>query len=116
MSQAIYSVKGSQRKVLHVFENKCIIQLDLGLSNVSQKHDCCFEKTIYYTDILSIVVEKYGDSIQSIQLDTAISGAADSSSNFVVDNYFVFDSNDISQEKIEEIADYIFNQIDKYKK
>lgn len=116
MPQVIYSTKGSQRKVLHVFENKCIIQLNLGLSDVSPKHDYCFEKTIYYTDILSIVVEKYGNSIQAIQLDTAISGAADSNSNFVVDNYFVFDTNDISQEKIDKIANYILNQIDKYKK
>ena len=112
---AIYSIDGVRGKHIDVYDNKCVIttKVTLGALLVSNATDG--EKTIYYKDCVGIQFKPSKFTIGYLQLETASGMMNNSGSNFFGENSFTFDITVITNEKMEEVANYIKGKVDEIK-
>ena len=74
------------------------------------------EKTIYYSDCIGIQFKPSKVAIGYLQLETASSSGNNRSNNFFNENSFTFDTSVISNERMEEVVNFIKKKIDDIKK
>lgn len=112
---AIYSIKGSRGKHIDVFDNKCIITTKITLGSIITHNATDGEKTIYYRDCVGVQFRKSGMLIGYLQLETSSGMMNNHGSNFFGENSFTFEPAQVSNEKMEEVANFIKNKIDEIK-
>ena len=112
---AVYSIDGIRGRHIDIFENKCIIKVKTTIGSLLTSNATDGEKTIYYKDCVGIQFKKAGFAIGYLQLETASGMMNSKNSNFFGENSFTFDTTKISNEKMEEVANYVRKRIDEIK-
>ncbi len=112
---AVYSIKGSRGRHIDVYDNKCVLTTKVTLGSIVTHNATDGEKTIYYKDCLGVQFRKSGMLIGYLQLETASGSMNNKSSNFFAENTFTFDQTNVSNEKMQEVADFIKRKIDEIK-
>lgn len=114
-SQAIYNIKGTQGKLLKVYEDKCIIVTKPGIGSFVVGNGSDGEKVIYYSDVVGVQFKKTGLQIGYLQLETSSGIMNNIDDNFFNENSFAYNSATVSNEKMEEVKNYILQRIEIYK-
>lgn len=112
---SIYSIEGVRGKHIDVFENKCIIKTKPTFGSFLAQNMTDGEKTIYYKDCVGIQFKKSSLTIGYLQLETSSGMMNNKNSNFFGENSFTFDTTKVSNEKMEEVANYVKKRIDEIK-
>lgn len=74
------------------------------------------EKTIYYVDCIGVQFKESGLQIGYLQLETASGLMNRKANNFFNENSFTFDTTKVTNEKMREVAEYIKQRVDHYKR
>jgi hypothetical protein len=115
MNDTIYDVQGVRGKNLQVFEDKCVITVKAGIGSLLTGNVSDGEKTIYYSDVIGVQFKKSGFQIGYLQLETASSTMNNKNNNFFNENSFTFDKTKVSNEKMEEISEFVKQKVEEYK-
>ena len=110
----IYDLKGARGRRMKVYEDKCIITTVVGIGSFITGNVSDGEKTIYYSDVLSVQYKKVNLQLGYLQLETATSTMNNRGDNFFNENTFTFDG-DI-QVQMEEVQKYIKQKVEEAKK
>ena len=101
----VYDLKGARGRRLLVYHDRCIIATKAGVGSLITGNASDGEKTIYYTDVLSVQYKKCGLQLGYLQLETASSTMNNKSNNFFNENSFTFDANlSAVMEKVQEFV------------
>lgn len=113
MSNLIYSFKGYMNRHIEVYEDKAIIKVKEGLGSFLTQSLDHGEKTIYYSDCLGVQFKKNSvlGGVGYLQFETASGLVNHRGSNQFNENTFPF-FNSVSNEKMEEVANYVKKKID----
>lgn len=112
---AVYSIDGVRGKHIDVYENKCVIKTKVTFGSLLAHNATDGEKTIYYKDCVGVQYKKSGATIGYLQLETASGMMNNGGSNFMGENSFTFDTTKISNEKMEEVANYVRTKVEEVK-
>ena len=112
---SVYSIDGVRGKHIDIYENKCIIKSKVTFGSLLASNATDGEKTIYYKDCVGIQFKPSKFTIGYLQFETASGMMNNGGSNFFGENSFTFDTTVISNEKMEEIANYVRKKIDEIK-
>lgn len=112
---AVYSIKGARGRHIDVYENKCVIKTKATIGSIIASNATDGEKTIYYKDCVGVQFKKSGFTIGYLQLETSASSMNNHGSNFFGENSFTFEPGQVSNEKMEEVANYIKKRVDEIK-
>lgn len=115
VGDAVYSIKGARGRHIDVYENKCVIKTKTTIGSIIASNATDGEKTIYYKDCVGVQFKKSGFTIGYLQLETSASSMNNHGSNFFGENSFTFEPGQVSNEKMEEVANYIKRKIDEIK-
>ena len=118
MEKPVYDIEGVRGRSIQVYPNRCVIKTKAKISSFITGNASDGEKTIYYVDCIGVQFKKSGLQIGYLQLETASSFGNNKRSNFFNENTFTFDANislATSNEKMEEVAEYIKGKIDEIK-
>ena len=110
----VYDLKGARGRRLKVYEDKCVITTVVGVGSFITGNVSDGEKTIYYSDVLSVQFKRSNLQLGYLQLETASSTMNNKSDNFFNENSFTFDSNLDNQ--MEEVQKYVKQKVDEAKK
>lgn len=112
---SIYSIDGVRGKHIEIYENKCVIRTKPSFGSFLTHNMTDGEKTIYYKDCVGIQFKKSSLTIGYLQFETASGMMNNNNSNFFGENSFTFDTTKVSNEKMEEVANYVKKRIDEIK-
>ncbi len=116
MSEKIYEIRGVRGRHLDVYEDKVVISIRASIGSLLTGNVFDGEKTIYYRDAIGVQFKKSGLSIGYLQIETASSQMNNRANNFFNENSFTFDKTKVSNEKMEEVANYVKQRIDDIKR
>lgn len=112
----IYELRGARGKSIKVYNDKVVIAVNVGIGSFFMRTFTNGEKTIYYKDVIGVQLKKCGKIlIGYLQLETASVSKNNGISNFFSENSFVYDTTSISNEKMEEVANYVKKQVEVFK-
>ena len=111
----VYSIDGVRGKHIDVYENKCTIKTKVTFGSIIASNATDGEKTIYYKDCVGVQYKPAKFTIGYLQFETASGMMNNKGSNFFGENSFTFDTTVISNEKMEEVANFIRKKIDEIK-
>ena len=111
----VYSITGARGRHIDVYENKCVITTKVTFGSLLTENATDGEKTIYFRDCTGIQFKKSGLTLGYLQLETGGGMMNNRSSNFFAENTFTFDTSKVSNEKMEEVANFIKRKIDEIK-
>ncbi|MDE6595889.1 MAG: SHOCT domain-containing protein [Oscillospiraceae bacterium] len=114
MGNVVYSFDGNGGKHLDVYEDKAVIKTKAGLGSLLTGGFNNGEKTIYYRDVIGVQFKKQTAlQIGYLQLETASYQTGD---NFFGENSFPFEKRTVTNEKMEEVANYVREKVDEARK
>lgn len=113
---AVYSIDGVRGRHIDVFEDKCVINTKVGIGSFLTGNLSDGEKTIYYADCIGVQFKRSNLQIGYLQLETASSTMNNTNNNFFTENTFTFDTSKITNEKMEEVADYVKKKVEEVKR
>lgn len=116
MGDVVYNIPGARGRHLFVYEDKCVIRTKANLGSLITGNVTDGEKTIYYADCIGVQFKASGMLLGYLQLETASSAMNNRMDNFFNENSFTYDGKKVSDEKMQEVSDYILKQIERYKK
>lgn len=116
MGEIIYSIDGVRGRHIDVYEDKCVLATKAGLGSFITGNFSDGEKTIYYMDCVGVQFKKSGFQIGYLQLETAALTMNNIGNNFFNENSFTFDTTKVSNEKMQEVADYVRKQVEECKR
>ncbi len=111
----VYSVEGVRGRHIDVYEDKCVIKTKVGFGSLLTGNATDGEKTIYYVDCIGVQFKKSGLAIGYLQLETASATMNNKKDNFFNENSFTFDVSKVSNERMEEISNYVKKRVEEYK-
>lgn len=111
----VYSIDGIRGRHIDIYENKCMIKTKVTIGSLITSNATDGEKTIYYRDCIGIQFKPSKLAIGYLQFETASGMMNNKGSNFFGENTFTFDQTVISNQKMEEVANYVRSRIDKIK-
>lgn len=111
----IYELDGVRGRHIDVYEDKVVITVKAGLGSFITGNATDGEKTIYYSDCIAIQFKKSNLAIGYLQFETAGAIMNNKSSNFFNENTFTWDETKLSNEKMEEVANYCKSRVNEYK-
>ena len=112
--KAIYDLKGARGRRIKVFNDKCIITTVAGIGSFITGNVSDGEKTIYYSDVISVQFKRSNLQLGYLQLETSSSTMNNKGNNFFNENTFTFDAN--LDGKMEEVQKFIKGKVDEVKK
>ena len=115
MSRLIYDLAGCRGRHIQVFDDKVIISVNVGIGSVITGNFTDGEKTIYYADCIGVQFKKSGVTIGYLQFETASKLMNHSNSNFFNENTFTWETTQQSNEKMEEVSQYVKERVGSYK-
>lgn len=107
----VYDLKGVRGRKMAVYEDRAVLTVEVGVGSFLTGNVSDGEKTIYYRDCIGVQFKKSGMQIGYVQLETASGLMNKSQSNFFNENTFTFDLSVQSNEKMEEVAEYIKDRV-----
>lgn len=111
----IYSINGVRGRHIDIYENKCVIKTKVTIGSLITNNATDGEKTIYYKDCVGIQFKPSKFTIGYLQFETAAGMMNNKNSNFWAENSFTFDPSVVSNEKMEEVANYVKRRVDEIK-
>ena len=111
----VYSIDGVRGKHIDIYENKCTMKTKVTFGSILASNATDGEKTIYYKDCVGVQFKPAGFTIGYLQFETASGMMNNKGSNFFGENSFTFDTTVISNEKMQEVANYVKKRIDEIK-
>ena len=112
---AVYFFEGVRGRILTVYEDKVIITTRLTAGSFITGNATDGEKTIYFVDCIGIQFKKSDMTLGYIQFETASGVMNNKSNNMFNENSFTWDLSAVSNEKMEEVANYVKGKIDECK-
>ena len=109
-----YDLNGSRGRRIKVFEDRCIFATTPCAGSLLTGNASDGEKTIYYTDVISVQFKKCGYQLGYLQLETASNTMNNNSNNFFNENSFTFDY--ILDVFMEEVQNFVKQKVDEAKK
>lgn len=116
MEKAIYDLEGARGRHLEVYEDKVVITTKISFGAFIAGNISDGEKTIYYVDCIGVQFKRSGMQLGYLQLETASGIMNNRQNNFFNENSFTFDGSKLSNEKMEEVADYVRKRVDEAKR
>lgn len=113
--EVVYKIEGVRGRSIRVYKDKAVINVKVGLGSILTGNVTDGEKTIYYKDVISVQFKKSGLAIGYLQLETASATMNNRHDNFFNENSFTFDTTKVSNEQMEEVANYVKKQVETYK-
>ena len=114
--EIVYSIEGVRGRHIDIYQDKAVLSTKVTLGSIITQNASDGEKTIYYSDCIGIQFKPSKVKIGYLQLETASSSGNNRSSNFFNENSFTFDTTVISNEKMEEVVNFVKKRIDEIKK
>ena len=111
----VYTIDGVRGRHIDIYVDKVVITTRVTLGSIITHNATDGEKTIYYSDCVGVQFKQSKLTIGYLQLETASSSGNNKKSNFFDENSFTFDTTVISNERMEEVANYIKNRMDAVK-
>lgn len=111
----IYEIQGVRGRSIKVFSDKCVISTKAGIGSFITGNLTDGEKTIYYVDCVGVQFRRSGVMIGYLQLETASAMMNNKGDNFFNENSFTFDTSTVSNEQMEEVAEYVKRKIQECK-
>lgn len=111
----VYDLQGVRGRCMKVYDNHVVISTKASLSSFITGNASDGEKTIYYRDCIGIQFKQSGLQIGYLQLETASGIMNMKQNNFFNENSFTFDTTVQSNEKMQEVAEYIRNRVEEAK-
>lgn len=111
----IYAIQGVRGRSIKVFSDKCVISTKAGIGSFITGNLTDGEKTIYYIDCVGVQFRRSGTMIGYLQLETASAMMNNKGDNFFNENSFTFDTSTVSNEQMEEVAEYVKRKIQECK-
>lgn len=115
MSNLIYDLEGCRGRHIQVFDDKVVLSVKASLGSFIAGNVCDGEKTIYYTDCIGVQFKKSSFTIGYLQFETASGIMNNRANNFFNENTFTWDRPQQSNEKMEEVSDYVKGRVEHYK-
>ena len=117
MSVHICQLNGCRGRSIDVYDNKCVITTDVTVGSVLTHNALDGQKTIFYIDVTGIQFKRSGMAIGYLQLETSSLQMNNQSSNMFSENTYTYEAgaNNITNELIEKLHDYIVDRIEGYK-
>ena len=112
---AVYSIEGVRGRHIVVYEDKCVLSTKATFGSFVTGNISDGEKTIYYVDCIGVQFKKSGLQIGYLQLETASAIMNNRNNNFFNENSFTFDTTKISNEEMEEVANYVKQRVEEAK-
>ena len=103
----VYDLQGVRGRRMRVYEDRAVLSVKAGLGSFVTGNYSDGEKTIYYVDCIGVQFKESGFQIGYLQLETASRLMNNNQNNFFNENSFTFDTSVQSNEKMNEVADYI---------
>ena len=113
---AVYFFEGVRGRILTVYEDKVIITTRLTAGSFITGNATDGEKTIYFVDCVGIQFKKSDMTLGYIQFETASGVMNNKASNMFNENSFTWDLTAVSNETMEEVANYVKGKIDACKR
>ena len=114
-SGAKYYLEGVRGRVATFYNDRVIMCVKATVGSFITGNISDGEKTIYYSDCIGVQFKKSGLQIGYLQLETAGMTMNNSQNNFFNENTFTWDTTKQSNEKMEEVAKFVQEQIQKCK-
>ena len=111
----VYKIKGVRGRRIKVYEDKCVITTTATVGSFITGNITDGEKTIYYTDCVGVQFRKSGALIGYLQLETASATMNNKGDNFFNENSFTFDTTTVSNEEMEEVANFVKRKVQECK-
>ena len=113
--EVVYKIEGVRGRNIRVYKDKAVIIVKVGFGSFLTGNATDGEKTIYYKDVISVQFKKSGVAIGYLQLETASATMNNKHNNFFNENSFTFDTTKVSNEQMEEVANYVKKRVEAYK-
>lgn len=110
-----YDLQGVRGRYMKVYDNRAIIGTKATLGSFVTGNVSDGEKTIYYRDCIGVQFKQSGLQIGYLQLETASGIMNMRQNNFFNENSFTFDTTVQSNEKMQEVADYVRSRVEEAK-
>ena len=107
----VYSVDGARGRHIDVYTDKCVINTVTTFGSLLSGSATNGEKTIYFADCVGIQFKKAGLTIGYLQIETSSGNISRNDNNVFNENSFTYETNNIPNGKMEEIALYIKERI-----
>lgn len=114
--ELVYKIDGVRGRHIDIYTDKAVITTKLTFGSLLAQNVTDGEKTIYFSDCIGVQFKQSKLAIGYLQLETASSNGNHKNSNFFDENSFTFDPSVISNERMEEVADYVKSRIDAIKR
>ena len=111
----VYDLQGVRGRYMKVYDNRAIIGTKATLGAFVTGNVSDGEKTIYYRDCIGVQFKQSGLQIGYLQLETASGIMNMRQNNFFNENSFTFDPSVQSNEKMQEVADYVRSRVEEAK-
>ena len=117
MSVQICQLSGSRGRSIDVYDNKCVITTDVTLGSIMTRNALDGQKTIFYIDVTGVQFKRCGLTIGYLQLETGSLQMNNQSDNMFSENTYTFVQaiNNITNDLIQALHDYIVDRIEGYK-
>ena len=115
-SGAVYFIEGVRGRMLTVYEDKVIITTRLTAGSFLVGNATDGEKTIYFVDCIGVQYKKSSVAIGYLQFETASAVMNNKGSNMFNENSFTWDVSVVSNETMEEVANFAKRKIDELKR
>lgn len=112
---AVYIIKGVRGKWISIYPDKVVIDTKVTLGSIITRNATDGEKTVYYSDVIGVQFKESAMTIGYLQLETASSAMNNKNSNFFSENTFTFDISVIANETMQQVADYVKQQVNNVK-
>lgn len=112
----VYDIEGVRGRHISVFEDRVVLKTTANLGSFITGNASDGEKTIYYMDCIGVQFKESGLQIGYLQLETASGLMNRKANNFFNENSFTFDTTKVTNEKMREVAEYIKQRVDHYKR
>ena len=110
----VYDLKGARGRRMKVYEDKCIITTVAGVGSFITGNVSDGEKTIYFSDVLSVQFKRSNLQLGYLQLETASATMNNKGDNFFNENSFTFDAD--LDGIMEEVQNFVKQKVDEAKK
>ena len=107
----IYEIQGVRGRSIKVYSDKCVIATKAGIGSFITGNVTDGEKTIYYIDCVGVQFRRAGALIGYLQLETASAMMNNKGDNFFNENSFTFDTSMVTNEQMEEVAEYVKRKV-----
>ena len=113
---AVYFLEGARGRIITVYDDKVVLTTRVTAGSLIAGNATDGEKTIYYVDCIGVQFKRGGMTLGYLQFETASGIMNNRASNMFNENSFTWDPSALSNETVEEVANFVKGKIDECKR